>query len=49
MIVKLFGDAAIEKFGLGPEAGQLFTRFVAFSVPIPVEKSQPVAVPYAGW
>lgn len=44
--VMVFGEAEIEK--LGPEAGQLFTRFAALTVPIPVAKSQPVVVPYAG-
>jgi hypothetical protein len=44
--VTVFGEAEIEK--LGPEAGQLFTRFAALTLPIPVAKSQPVVVPYAG-
>ena len=44
--VTVFGDAEIEK--LGPEAGQLFTRFAALTLPIPVAKSQPVVVLYAG-
>jgi hypothetical protein len=44
--VTALGEAETEK--LGPEAGQLFTRFAAFTLPIPVAKSQPVAVPYAG-
>lgn len=46
MIVKLLGDVESEK--LGPEAGQLFTRFAAFTLPIPVAKSHPVVAPYAG-
>jgi len=33
---------------LGAEFGQLFTRFVTFTLPIPVAKSQPMFVPYAG-
>ena len=44
----LAGDAPRKKPGEGPPAGQLFTRLVALSVPIPVAKSQPVVVPYAG-
>ena len=44
--VTVFGEAKIEK--LGPEAGQLFTRFAALTLPIPVAKSHPVVVPYAG-
>jgi hypothetical protein len=44
--VTLFGEADSRKFG--PKAGQLFTRLAAFTVPIPVAKSQPVVVPYAG-
>ena len=46
MRVTLLGEAESAKFG--PEAGQLFTRLAAFTVPIPVAKSQPVVVPYAG-
>ena len=46
MRVTLLGDAESAKFG--PEAGQLFTRLAAFTVPIPVAKSQPVVVPNAG-
>jgi hypothetical protein len=46
MIVRLLGKAEIEK--LGPGAGQLFTRFAALTVPMPVAKSQPALVPYAG-
>jgi hypothetical protein len=44
--VTLLGEVESEKFG--PEAGQLFTRFAALTLPIPVAKSQPVVVPYAG-
>ena len=46
VIVTLLGEAESEKFG--PEAGQLFTRLAALTLPIPVAKSQPVVVPYAG-
>lgn len=46
VIVTLPGEAESEKFG--PEAGQLFTRFAALTLPIPVAKSHPVVVPYAG-
>jgi hypothetical protein len=45
VIVKLLGDA--ERAKCGVEAGQLFTRLAAFTLPIPVAKSQPVIVPYA--
>jgi hypothetical protein len=45
---KLFGEAERKNPGTGPPVGQLFTKLVAFSVPMPVAKSQPVAVPYAG-
>ena len=48
VVVKLLGDAESAKFGVCAEAGQLFTRFAAFTLPIPVAKSQPVLVPYAG-
>ncbi len=46
VIVTLVGEADSEKFG--PEPGQLFTRLAALTLPIPVAKSQPVVVPYAG-
>lgn len=42
-----FGAAASVNDGFAAPAGQLFTRFTAFTVPIPVEKSQPIVVPYA--
>ena len=45
--VTLLGDAKRTKPGEDPPAGQLFTKLVAFSVPMPVAKSQPVDVPYA--
>ena len=44
--VRMFGEADSRKFG--PKAGQLFTRLAALTVPIPVAKSHPVVVPYAG-
>jgi hypothetical protein len=47
-IDKLDGDEERENPGTGPPVGQLFTKLVAFSVPMPVAKSQPVVVPYAG-
>jgi hypothetical protein len=47
-MVKLFGDAESVKFGTGAETGQLFTKLAALTLPIPVAKSQPVVVPYAG-
>jgi hypothetical protein len=43
VIVKPLGDADSAKFG--PDVGQLFTRLVALTLPIPVAKSQPVVVP----
>jgi len=46
--VMLVCDVERKKPGMGPPVGQLFTKFVALSVPIPVAKSQPVPVPYAG-
>lgn len=33
------------KLGCGPADGQLLTKFAAFTVPIPVAKSQPTFVP----
>jgi hypothetical protein len=47
-MLKLPGDAERVKFGFGSPVGQLLTRFVALTVPIPVAKSQPIVVPYAG-
>ena len=44
-IVKLLGDVDNVKLGFGEEADQLFTRLAALTVPMPVAKSQPVAVP----
>jgi hypothetical protein len=43
-MVKLVGDAESVKLGCD-ETGQLFTKFAAFTVPIPVAKSQPMFVP----
>ncbi len=47
-MLRLPGDADKVKLGIGSPVGQLFTRFAALRVPIPVAKSQPVVVPYAG-
>ena len=47
MMVNEVGLATSEKLGAG--SGQLFTRFAALRVPMPVAKSQPVVVPKAGW
>jgi len=41
----LFGLAESEKLGVDPPPGQAFARLAAFTVPIPVAKSQPVCVP----
>lgn len=41
----LFGDAERLKLEVGAEIGQLFTKFAALTVPIPVAKSHPVDVP----
>ena len=43
-MVKLVGDAESVKPGCDV-VGQLFTKFAAFTVPIPVAKSQPMLVP----
>ena len=45
-IVTLLGAADKLKFGV-VDAGHAFARFVTFTVPMPVAKSQPVVVPYA--
>jgi hypothetical protein len=42
-MVTVFGEDERVKFGIG--AGQLFTRLAAFTLPIPLAKSQPVVVP----
>lgn len=46
--VKLPGDADSAKLGSDDVPGQLFTRLAAFIVPMPVAKSHPGFVPYAG-
>jgi len=46
--VKLAGEAERVKPGCGVEAGQLLTKLAALTVPMPVAKSQPIVVPYAG-
>jgi hypothetical protein len=43
--VKLVGDAESVKLGCGADAGQLLTRLAALTVPMPVAKSHPMAVP----
>lgn len=45
VMLTLLGNVERAKPGAGPPAGQLFTKLVAFSVPMPVAKSQPVVVP----
>ena len=45
VMVTLLGDVKRPKPGAGPPAGQLITKLLAFSVPIPVAKSQPAVVP----
>ena len=47
--VKLPGDADSAKLGSDEVPGQLFTRLAALIVPMPVAKSHPLFVPYAGW
>ena len=44
-IVTLAGDAESAKFGVCADPGQLFTKFAALTVPMPVAKSQPMFVP----
>ena len=44
-MVKLAGDADRRKLGWVVDEGQLLTKFVALTVPMPVAKSQPVVVP----
>lgn len=44
-IVKLLGEIERVKLGCVVDEGQLFARFVALTVPMPVAKSQPVVVP----
>lgn len=43
--VKLDGDDESVKAGCVEDPGQLLTRLAALTVPMPVAKSQPVAVP----
>ena len=47
-IVKVVGAADSVKLGGGADDGQLFTKFAALAVPMPVAKSHPTFVPYAG-
>jgi hypothetical protein len=44
-IVKVAGEAESVKLGWGADKGQLFTKLAAFTVPIPVAKSQPTLLP----
>src|SRR5579859_984630 len=46
--VKLPGEADSAKLGSDDVPGQLLTRLAALIVPMPVAKSHPVFVPYAG-
>jgi hypothetical protein len=46
--VKLLSEAVRLKPAMGVTPGQLFTRLVALTLPMPVAKSQPEVVPYAG-
>ena len=46
--VMLLGEAVRLKPAIGVTPGQLFTRLVALTLPMPVAKSHPVVVPYAG-
>ena len=43
--VKLAGEADRVKLDCGADDGQLFTKLVALTVPMPVAKSQPAFVP----
>lgn len=47
-MVTLPGEAERRKLGCVVDEGQLLTKLAAFTVPMPVAKSQPVVVPYAG-
>ena len=47
-IVTLAGEAERRKPGCVVDVGQLLTKLAAFTVPMPVAKSHPVVVPYAG-
>lgn len=44
-IFTLAGEAERRKLGCVVDEGQLLTKLAAFTVPIPVAKSQPVVVP----
>ena len=46
--VRLLGEAVRLKPAIGVTPGQLFTKFVALTLPMPVAKSHPLVVPYAG-
>jgi hypothetical protein len=43
--VRLLGEVDSRKLGVDVDPGQLFTKLVALSVPMPVAKSQPKCVP----
>ena len=45
MTVTLLGEVESPKLGVVEDPGQLLTKFVALTVPMPVAKSQPVVVP----
>ena len=44
-MVKVVGAADSVKLGCGVDDGQLFTKFAALTVPMPVAKSHPMFVP----
>ena len=45
VMVKLPGEAKSTKVGVAVDPGQLFTKLVALTAPMPVAKSQPIVVP----
>ena len=45
VMVKLVGDVDNTKLGVVMDPGQLFTKLVALTAPMPVAKSQPIVVP----
>ncbi len=45
VMVKLVGDVDNTKLGVVMDPGQLFTKLVALTAPMPVAKSQPTVVP----
>lgn len=47
-MLTLEGEAERRKLGCVVDEGQLLTKLAALTVPMPVAKSQPVVVPYAG-